>query len=163
MAGDLFAVAVDSDLVAAPAEQAGVVVAGFAFVAPVVDVVDLADFLGGAAADAAAVPCDEAFAEAAAGFALGASQHDVAGVFVEDARKDVRVAGHCQGFLFGEAGAVCEAGVTDPLVDDVVVGEHDQLCARRSTAGVAVAGELFERVGEPLRWGGALVGVFLAE
>ena len=87
-----------------------------------VDVVDLADFFVGGAADAAAVADDEAFAEPLGDLALRTAQQDIAGVFVEDARQDFGVAGHSQRLLFGEAGAVGQAGVGDLLVDEVVVG-----------------------------------------
>ena len=163
VAGDLFAVEVDSDVVAAPAQEAGVVVVGWAVVLPVFDVVDLADLVRGAAADAAAVAGDEAFAEASAGFAPGLAEDDVAGVFVEDAGEDFGVAGDGEGFLFGEARPVGEAGVVEPPVDGVVVGEDQQFGAGRPAGSVAVADESFERVGEAL-WGrGALLGVLAAE
>ena len=164
VAGDLFAVVVDADVVAAPAEEAGVVVGGWPAVLPVFDVVDFADLVWGAAADAAAVADGEAFAEAAADFAAGLAEDDVAGVFVEDARQDAGVAGDGEGFGFGEAGAVDEAGVHEFVVDGVVVGEDDEFGVGGSPAGgVGVAGELFEGVGEALLGCGALLGVFLAE
>ena len=95
---------------------------------------------------------------------MGAAQHDVAGVFVEDARQDLGVAGDGEGFRFGQAGAVGEAGVGDSFVDEVVVGEQDQLDARRHAgAGVAVADQLLERVGEALRRCGPILGVLLSE
>ena len=125
MAGDLFAVLVEADVVAAPADEAGVVQGGFAAVFPVADVVDLADFVVGAAADAAAVAGDELFAQPGGDLAFGAAQEGVAGVFVEDARQDLGVTRECEGFGFGEAGVVGEAGVGDLLANLVVVGEDE--------------------------------------
>ena len=89
-----------------PAQQAGVLVAGLAGVAPMLDVMDLADLLGGAATDAAAVPRHEPLAEASADLAPGPAEDDVAGVLVEDAGQDAGIAGDGQGFLLGEPSPV---------------------------------------------------------
>ena len=115
MSGDCFAVEVDADVVAAVTEQAGVLEGGLAAVAPMVDVVDLADLLGDAAADAASVAGDELFAQPRRGLAFGSPEQRFAGVFVEDARQDRGVAGQRQRFGFGEGGVVGEAGVDDPF------------------------------------------------
>ncbi|MCY3951437.1 MAG: hypothetical protein OXG69_02680, partial [bacterium] len=125
--GDFFAVEVDADVVAAVAEQAGVLQGGLAAVAPVVDVVDLADLLGDAAADAASVAGDELFAQPRRDLAFGSSKQCLASVLVEDARQDPGVTCQRQHLGRGEGGVVGEAGVDDPLADQVVVGQHDQL------------------------------------
>ena len=83
VAGDLFVVFVDAGVVAAPADQAGVVECGLTAVGPVFDVVDLADAVVGAAADAAAVAGDQLFVEPFGNLALGAAQQRGVGVFVE--------------------------------------------------------------------------------
>ncbi|MCY4104468.1 MAG: hypothetical protein OXG55_14590 [bacterium] len=155
----------DADVVAAVAEQAGVLQGGLAAVAPVVDVVDLADLLGDAAADAASVAGDELFAQPRRDLAFGSSKQCLASVLVEDARQDPGVTCQRQHLGRGEGGVVGEAGVDDPLADQVVVGQHDQLCAHRRAlaAGVAVADQFCERIRGALLWRGTVLGVLGAE
>ena len=123
---------------------------------PVVEVVDFADFVVGGAADAASVAGDELFAVPFGDFALGPSEQWGAGVFVEDAGQDFRVAGEGEGFGLGEACAVGEAGVGDGVVGLVVVGEDDQFGPGRCAGAGGGADQLGERVGESVavRWGG---------
>ena len=162
-AGDFFAVEVDADVVAAPAQQAGVLEGGLAAVAPVLVVVDLADLLGGAAADAAAVAGDELFPQSRRDFAFGSPQQRFAGVFVEDAGEDLGVARQRQRLGLGEGRVVGQAGVDDLFAHGVVVGEDDHLGAGRRALTVAVADEFCERVRGSLRGRGAVLGVLAAE
>ena len=167
VAGDFFAAFVDADVVAAPADQAGVLEGGFAAVGPVVDVVDLTDPVVGAAADAAPVAGDQLFVEPFGDLALGATQDWAVGVLVEDPRQDLGITGDGEGFDFGEASPVGQATIADLSAHHVVVGQHDQLCSRRRTSAGAVAGvgadELRERVGEALRRRRPVLGVLGSE